>query len=119
MKITIVRSDDIFTSQELKERLEGLPDWDSSITLEIRQEQHLLLKTVDPTVLAAIFAMTGTALGALITGLLQVVRDKHKEKIVLVTKDGLRIEVEARHAQDKIPELIKLLRSMEVQTIRI
>jgi len=111
MRISIVRSDDTFTSQGLKEHLEGLPDWDSSIGLEIRQEQRLRLKTVDPTVLVAILTMSGTALGALITGLLQIVQDRHREKIILVTKDGLRIEVEARHAQDKIPEIIKLLRS--------
>ncbi len=119
MEITIVRSDDTFTSQELKECLERLPDFDNSTTLEIRREQRLLLKMVDPTVLVAIFTMTGTAMGALITGILQIIQGKHKERIVLVTKDGLRIEIEARHAIDKIPELIKLLQSMEVQTIRI
>jgi hypothetical protein len=119
MEIRIVRSDDSLTSEELKENLERFSEWDNSITLEIRQEQRLLLKTVDPTVLAAIFTMAGTALGALISGLLQIAQVNYKEKVVLVTKDGLRIEVEARHAQDKIPELIKLLRFMEVQIIRV
>ena len=117
MEIRIIRSDDTFGSQELKERLEQLPGWDSSITLEIRQEQRAPLKAIDPTILAAIFTMTGATLGALITGLLQIARESHKQKIVLVTKDGLRLEIESRRALEHIPELIKLLRSMEVEVI--
>ena len=119
MEIIIRRNDDSITSEELKERLERLPNWDNSISLEIRKEQRLLLKTIDPTILAAIFTMTGTALGALITGLLQIAKEKHKEEIVLVTKDGLRVQIKAGHAMDKIPELIRLMQSMHIETIRI
>lgn len=119
MQIRIERSDDSLTSQELKELLEKLPEWDNSIKLEVIREQHLRLKNIDPTVVTAILTMAGTALGALISGLLKIAQANHKERIVLVTKDGLRIEVEARHALDKIPELIKLLRSMELEVIRM
>ncbi|MCP4600169.1 MAG: hypothetical protein GY847_06480 [Proteobacteria bacterium] len=119
MEIRIMRSDDTLTSQELKEQFEQLPCWDQSITLEVRQEQQRRLRTVDPTVLAAIFSAAGAALGALVTGLFQIAKATHKERVVLVSKDGLRIEIETRHALDKIPELIKLLRLMEVEIIRV
>lgn len=117
MELIIIRRDDTWTSNELKDALEQLPNWDSSVELEIRsQQQHL--RTIDPTVLVAGFTMAGTVLGALIGGLLQIIQS-NKEKIVLVSKNGLHIEIEARHAQKKLPELIKLLKSMEVEIIQV
>ncbi len=119
MEIQIITTDESLSNQEIKKRLESLPEWDNSISLEIRREEQDTLRSLDPTVLAAVLAMTGTALGALMTGLLQIAQAKNKEKIVLVTKEGLRIEVEAVNAQKKIPELIKLLKSMEINILRI
>lgn len=119
MEILIVRRDDTLSSKELKDRLENLPDWDNSIKLEIKDIQSIRLRSVDPTVLVAICGMAGGALGALITGILKVksAKESIREKVVLVTKDGLRIEIESRNALEKIPELIKLVKLMEIKRI--
>jgi hypothetical protein len=118
-EIRIVSSDDVLSSNKLKEELEGVGGWDHSIRLETRVEEHALYRTVDPTVLVAIFTMSGTAIGALITGLLQIAQANAKEKIVLVSKNGSRIEIEAKDAQSKIPELVEMLKSMDVDIIRL
>jgi hypothetical protein len=119
MQIKIIRTDDTFCSQDLKDYFEKMPGWDTSVTLKIEQPQVKATRTIDPTVLVAIIGIVGTSLGALIAGLLQILQEKHRERIVLVTKSGLRIEVEARNAMDKVPELIKLVQSMDVEIIRI
>ena len=119
MQIQIERSDDYLTSQELIDHIERLPFWNNSIKMEVHQVQLMRLKNIDPTVITAIFTMSGTALGALVTGLLKIAQEKHKEKIVLVSKNGLRIEIESKHALKKLPELIKLLQSMELEVIKV
>lgn len=118
-ELRILRTDNSITSQEIVALLENMPEWDPSVVLEVRQEPHEALRTLDPTVVVALVTMTGTALGALVTGLLQIAQAISREKIVLETKDGLHIEIEARNARKRIPELIKLVKSMEIERIRL
>ena len=118
-EVSIVSSDEKLSSKTLKGQLEQLAQWDRSIILETRTDNRAAYRGLDPTVLVAIFTMTGTAVGALITGVLQIAQTNSKEKIVLVSKEGLRVEIESRHAMSKIPELIKLLKSMDIDAIRL
>ena len=119
MKICIATSDDDLTVNELKVLLENSSDWDHSISLEIHEKQDSGLRDrgIDPTVLVAICATTGATLGALITGLLKILQENYKEKVILETKDGLRIEIEARNALKKMHEAVKIVREMNINRI--
>jgi len=119
MNINIKRSDDTLTSKELKRKLEELPEWHNLIKVEIQNEKSISLKSVDPSVLVAICTATGTALGVLIGGLTKIALATFKEKITIVLKDGSRIEIEARHATNKMPEIIKLFKSKDVKHIEL
>jgi hypothetical protein len=119
MEIRVVRTDDSLTSQQLKERLETLPNWDDAIALEILQERGSQLRQVDQTVLVATVSAIAATLGVLISGLLQIAQANYKERIVLVSKKGLRIEIETRHALKKLPELIELLKAMDTDRIEL
>lgn len=119
MEIMIVRKDDTFSSQSVKEALERQPDWDHSISLEVRLVQGLKLRSIDPTVLVAIVSAAGSMVGNLIVSLLQLVRQRGMEKIVLEFVDGRRIEIEAKDATKVLPELIKMLESAEPKRIII
>jgi len=108
MEIYIISNDGTFTSQELKERFEELPGWDGSITLVIPR-----LRTMDPTVLAAIFTMTGTALGALISGLLRIAQTRAKDRIVVELEGGRKLELEGpdiSKLMKDVPKLMELLK---------
>jgi hypothetical protein len=119
MEIRVVRTDDSLTSRQLKERLETLPNWDDTIALEILQERGSHLRQVDQTVLVAAVSAIAATLGVLISGLLQIAQANYKERIVLVSKKGLRIEIETRHALKKLPELIELLKAMDTDRIEL
>jgi hypothetical protein len=119
MEIMIVRKDDTFTSQAVKAALERQPDWDRSISLEVRSVQGLRLRSIDPTVLVAIVSAAGSIVGNLIVALLQLVRQRGLEKVVLEFGDKRRIEIEAKEATKVLPELIKMLESAELKRIII
>ena len=119
MEIRIVRTDDNLTSQQLKERLETLPGWEQTITLEVLQERSTRLRQLDQAVLLATVSAVAATLGVLISGLLQIAQANYKERIVLVSKKGLRIELETRHALKKLPELIELLKLMDIDRIEL
>jgi hypothetical protein len=117
MEIPIARSDDTTSSLELKDRLEKLPGWDKSVMLEVRHEEGPRFRGVDQTVLIAIVGVVGPALGALVAGLLRIAEASRTEKITLVTKDGERVEVEARHAKENAVKLLQMLEAQKVKRI--
>jgi hypothetical protein len=104
---------------ELKQRLEmndGIRD--SAIELRITQNRPRL-RGIEPTVLVALVSAGGTALGALITGLLQVARESHSSKIVVQGKDGKRLEFPADTPLDKIEEFKKLIKELDSPSITL
>jgi uncharacterized membrane protein YciS (DUF1049 family) len=72
------------SGQNVKELLEAQSSWnDSSIQLEIRGSNRRYRGITDPTMLVAIVGVAGSAIGALLTGLLQIAQQNALKKIVL------------------------------------
>jgi hypothetical protein len=116
-KITL--SSAIIPSVELKRRCESVATWEEvSIELELH-ESRPNKRGVDPTILVAVVSFTGTALGALISGLLQIANASRQSKIILQGKNGTRLEVPANTPPDKIDELIDKLRMIETEHIHL
>ena len=98
------------SSTELKRLLESaLQLVNIDIALEIRKSV-VKKRTIDPTVLVAAVGVIGTALGALITALLQVARQRASQKIVLVWSNGQSLEVPADMSSEELDNLIEKLK---------
>jgi hypothetical protein len=106
-------------SGELKKLLEEKIDQDNQhIALElIRREK--VYRGLDPTVLVAIVTVVGTGLGVLITGILEVAKQKSAGKIVIQSKGGSRIEVPASISPDKLDWLVEKVKKLESESIEI
>lgn len=118
MECSIVVKSNRITNEKLRELIENDVSWDKTIQLKFKKidsNKH----RVDSTILIAIITMSNAVLVAFITGLFRILHAIFKEKIVLVTKEGLRIEVESKNAKEKILELVKLIKSMEIQRFEL
>jgi hypothetical protein len=106
-------------SQELKRRFESQIELaETSIKLELKPSASTT-RGIDPTILVAIVSVTGTALGTLISGLIQIALASRQQKIVIQGKDASRLEVPANTPPEKIDELIGKLRTIEVEHIHL
>jgi hypothetical protein len=106
-------------SQELKWRLESqIVLKESSIKLELEPKASTT-RGIDPTVLVAIVSVTGTAFGALVSGLIQVAQASRQGRIILQGKDGARLEIPSNIPIEKVDELIEKLRMMDVEHIHL
>lgn len=113
IEIFIVRDDDDLTSEQLKQQLEQLPDWDSSIRLDVRMPEHQS-RQMDPSFLSAICTVGGTVLGALISSLLNAAQARGKQKITIQFPNGSSIEVEGRNATETLNKLLPLIESKTI-----
>jgi ACT domain-containing protein len=115
----IILSATSIPSRELKRRFENRTEGkEASIELEL-EPNISNTRGIDPTVLVAIVSVTGTALGALVSGLLQVALANRQQKIIIQGKDGSRLEVPSDTSSEKIDELIDKLRMMDVAHIHL
>lgn len=97
--------------QEIKEGL-ALSDQVTDIKLEM-QKSSVSIRGEDVAFLVAIVGATSTALGALISGVIQVLMEKRKQKIVIQSKDGSRIEVPVNISDERLSELVKQVKKMD------
>lgn len=107
------------SSVDLKERLErnhAIVDADLQFDL---MENKPRSRGVEPTLLVAIVGGAGTALGALVSGLLQIARETHSAKIIVQAKDGRRVEFPVDMPPTKVKELVELMREMDSPTVRL
>lgn len=76
-------------------------------------------RSVEPSVLVAIITASATALGAFITGLLTIVKQREAKKIVIRGKSGETLEVPVEVSLEKIDQLLERLRKMDQPQIII
>ena len=107
-----------FTSGELKQRFELEADLTQQISFSLR-EKGPKTRAVDPTILVAVVGAGGTALGALITGVLRIAGELKAGKISLQDKSGRKLKFPANSDPQNIQQLIQLLHSLEQPKIRV
>jgi hypothetical protein len=107
-----------YSPEQIKSVLTNLGVWDSTWKIQ-KQESGILSRGLDPTILVAIVGATGTAVGALIAGLLQLVNGKKDEKIVLRTSSGMTIEFPANLSSKRLDEMINKLKQLEDEGFQI
>ena len=107
------------TTAELKAQLEQHLDPDrAEIALEIRDREPAA-RGLDPTILVAIVGAAGTGLGALITGLLQIAKQKSSRLIVIQSKGGSRLEVPVGVSEEELKVLVENVKKLELEDAKI
>jgi hypothetical protein len=119
MEISINIDPNIMSVEELKDYFEAQQNFNESIcSFEIIKAQSIV-RTIDPTVLVACVSAIGTALGALIGGLLKVAQMASTRKIVIQGRDGTRIEIPADTQDDRIDEIVRRAKDLDIQRIQL
>ncbi|MEM6735379.1 MAG: hypothetical protein AAF620_04845 [Bacteroidota bacterium] len=96
-----------------------------ALSIEIVDEipDHEILEPSDPqraidtALLVAIVGVLGTSLGAIITGVFNVLKTTESQKIIIVGKSGRKIEVPASTSKADLDEIIELSKSIDVDRI--
>lgn len=110
-----IYSDD-FRAEDLYKKLFPLiENTQTSLTLEIR-DAHEQYRSADQTVLVAVVGLVGTALGAIITGILKVAAQQENRKIILESKNS-RLEVPADISCEELDHLITKVKEMDLESI--
>lgn len=85
---------------------------DSGVFLELTKSETRL-RTVEPSVLVAVVTASATTLMALITSIFAVVKQRESKRIVIRGKSGESIEFPVNTTNERINELLGVLREME------
>jgi hypothetical protein len=76
-------------------------------------------RSIDPTVLVALVAATGTAMGALITGILKIAAHGKASTIVMYGKSGRRLEIPADLPADRVREFAQIARDLDLERLEL
>lgn len=112
-----ISSDSISTS-ELKAYLEESRLIPSDVELKL-QRKTIQLREIDPTILVAVVGAVSTAMGALITGILAVVKEKQLGTVTIESKDGIKIEIPANYPLEKLDAILEKVKRIEASKIII
>jgi hypothetical protein len=82
------------------------------------QPRNLKLRNIDPLILIASINVI-PSIGILIKGLLNIVKEKQLQKISIVTKSGIKIEVPANIPSKKLDEVIAKIKTLEIETLNL
>jgi hypothetical protein len=119
MKLHITLDSERLKPEELKRLLEGqLDPNDDQIVLDVRKRE-LIFRGLDPNVLVAIVAAAGTALGALITGVVEVAKQTSAKTIVIQSKNGSKLEFPAHMPSEEIDKLIEKVKKLDEDVYKI
>lgn len=74
-------------------------------------------RSLEAAVLIAIVGAAGTALGALITGVLKVAAQKGTRSVVIHGRSGRKIEVPVDTPSERLEEFVRLAKDLDVDRI--
>lgn len=102
---------------ELQDLLINTMKTNDDVKMELRKSE-IVLRGVDPTILVAIVGTIGTGLGALITGLLQIAKQKAAQKMTVQSGDN-KIEVPQDISPEMLDALIDKIKKLDAENLRI
>ncbi len=106
--------------QEIMDSLTAQTGWDkTNISLQLKLPEERYRSNLDPAILVALISAMGTGITALITGLLHAIKKSADNRIVMVGKNGTRLEVPANTSIDKMDQLIEKAKTMDIEEIVI
>ena len=91
---------------------------DVEVVWELRDAPHDT-RSLDPTVLVAITTALGTLAGTVVTCLFQLLQGRGRETIVVISRDGTRIEGPADASAEQLAAYVAKIRELEVAHIHV
>ena len=101
-----------------RESIEKTISNEPGLSLQLRKPRRRI-RGMDPAVLVAIVGAGGTALGALIGGVLQIATLQRSRKVVIRGRTGRQIELTGDVEPDGIDKYIKIAREIDIDRIEI
>jgi hypothetical protein len=87
--------------------------------IELNLSQQTNKRGVDPTILVASIGGAGTLLGALITGLFQILKEARTSKLVIVGASGRKVEIPANASNEELARAIEAARVLDAERISL
>lgn len=114
MEIPISIDSDLMSLAQAKQAIQTCLDAseECSINLEMRPAENKI-RIVESVVLVAIVGAAGTALGALITGLLRFVQQSSAQTITIHSAGGHELVFPANLKKEHLDELIKMAKDLD------
>ena len=109
------------SSRQLREDLAQLVaanSGDVEVTWELRDAPHDT-RSLDPTVLVAITTALGALAGTVVTCLSQLLQGRGRGTIVVISRDGTRIEGPADASAEQLAAYVAKIRELEVAHIHV
>jgi hypothetical protein len=109
------------SSRQLRDdlaRLVGANSGNVEVAWELRAAPHDT-RGLDPTVLVAITTAVGTLAGTVVTCLFQLIQGRGRGTIVVISRDGTRIEGPADASAEQLDAYIAKIRELEVAHIHV
>lgn len=110
MSSRVLVHSDLMSSESIAASLSAVAGAEFHITIE-------RTRSVEAAVLVAIVGAAGTALGALITGILKLANERSVQRVVVQGSSGRRIEIPAGLPQTEVDKLIALAKEIDVNKI--
>jgi len=116
VQITIISQK--YSAEKIEATLKNLRGQDFSWKLQ-KPGGGIRSRGLDPTVLVAVVGATGTAVGALVAGMFQLISGKKDERIVLRLSNGASIEFPADLPPKKLDEIINKIKALDDEKYQI
>jgi hypothetical protein len=110
------------SSRQLRDDLARLVAADANCKVEVAWQLRAAphdTRSLDPTVLVAITTTLGALAGTVVTCLFQLVQDRKRGTIVVITRDGTRIEGPADASPEQLAGYVAKVRELEVAHIHM
>lgn len=124
MELQITIESNTLSNTEIKQLLEAQPALsDYDIKLELRRMGVTYRGSLDPTVVVAIVGLTGPAIVALISGLLELVKQKNSDKVtaqaskIVFEAGDRRLEIPVNTRPEEIDQYIEKIKQMDADRI--
>jgi hypothetical protein len=108
VRLEIVLQD--IDSESVRSRLAELPEMDGVAWTTPHEANNKPSRVLQPAVLVAIVGAAGTALGALITGLLALAKER-KVGVISVSAGGVTISMPQNASVEQVQRVLELIRS--------
>ncbi len=112
-----IRSSEL-SAADLIQSLVAPDSGNGDLRLELRQ-RGTRVRSIDQTVLVAIVGASGTALGALIAGVLNLAAQKGGRKVIIVGRTGRRLEITGRPTPEELEGYVQIAREIDAEIIKL
>lgn len=119
MKIKILNKSATLLNEEIKQHFSAEKKKSNPEIQFTEEDPFTVSRGIDPTILVALVGAGSTVLGALITGLFQLMQKNGGKSITIETKNGSKLTYPADYPIEKLDAAKQLLQEMDAEPVKI